>query len=192
VENNGRHRRFIPVMIIITIGLLIISALSIDPWVFILAGILVLVLIREALNPNGPNTPLISSLAFATIIALVVALLFSFYMEDIGYRLKEITIAVSCLTMGFLVILSMVSHTRLEMNTAFAVLSTLFMALFMVTLLILNLLLFDTLAGNTLIIDNRWMMFIITDISFLVLGLWVVMVFLKRSIPFKGNSEGSM
>lgn len=192
MENNGRHRRFIPVMIIITIGLLIISALSIDPWVFILAGILVLVLIREALNPNGPNTPLISSLAFATIIALVVALLFSFYMEDIGYRLKEITIAVSCLTMGFLVILSMVSHTRLEMNTAFAVLSTLFMALFMVTLLILNLLLFDTLAGNTLIIDNRWMMFIITDISFLVLGLWVVMVFLKRSIPFKGNSEGSM
>lgn len=192
MENNGRHRRFIPVMVIITMGLLIISALSIDPWVFILAGILVLVLIREALNPNGPNTPLISSLAFATIIALVVALLFNFYVEDIGYRLKEITIAVSCLSMGFLVVLSMVSHTRLEMNTAFAVLSTLFMALFMVTLLILNLLLFDTLAGNTLIIDNRWMMFIITDISFLVLGLWVAMVFLKRSIPFKGNSEGSM
>lgn len=192
MENNGRHRRFIPVMVIIAMGLLIISALSIDPWVFILAGILVLVLIREALNPDGPNTPLISSLAFATIIALVVALLFNFYVEDIGYRLKEITIAVSCLAMGFLVVLSMVSHTRLEMNTAFAVLSTLFMALFMVTLLILNLLLFDTLAGNTLIIDNRWMMFIITDISFLVLGLWVVMVFLKRSIPFKGNSEGSM
>lgn len=179
-------------MVIIAMGLLIISALSIDPWVFILAGILVLVLIREALNPDGPNTPLISSLAFATIIALVVALLFNFYVEDIGYRLKEITIAVSCMAMGFLVVLSMVSHTRLEMNTAFAVLSTLFMALFMVTLLILNLLLFDTLAGNTLIIDNRWMMFIITDISFLVLGLWVVMVFLKRSIPFKGNSEGSM
>lgn len=192
MENNGRHRRFIPVMVIIAMGLLIISALSIDPWVFILAGILVLVLIREALNPDGPNTPLISSLAFATIIALVVALLFNFYVEDIGYRLKEITIAVSCMAMGFLVVLSMVSHTRLEMNTAFAVLSTLFMALFMVTLLILNLLLFDTLAGNTLIIDNRWMMFIITDISFLVLGLWVVMVFLKRSIPFKGNSEGSM
>lgn len=179
-------------MVIIAMGLLIISALSIDPWVFILAGILVLVLIREALNPDGPNTPLTSSLAFATIIALVVALLFNFYVEDIGYRLKEITIAVSCMAMGFLVVLSMVSHTRLEMNTAFAVLSTLFMALFMVTLLILNLLLFDTLAGNTLIIDNRWMMFIITDISFLVLGLWVVMVFLKRSIPFKGNSEGSM
>ncbi len=178
-------------MLVLAVALFVVSLLSLDPWVWLLAGILALLLAREMVQRTDQNIELIESLAFATIIALMLSLLFNFYVEDVGYRLKELGIAAACLTTGFAIVISMTSHTRLEMNASMAVMSALFIALFLVTLIILTLLLFDTLSGNTLIIDNRWMMFIITDIGFIILGLWVIMVFMRGSIPFNGYEEGS-
>lgn len=177
-------------MFIVSIGILIVALLSVDPWVSLLAGILILILIRKILRPVYINMALSASLTFATVIALMMALLFNFYTLDLGYHLKEMGIAMACLTIAFLIVLSLVSHSRLTMNKSMAIFSVLFTALFLVTLLILNLLVFDILTGHTLIIDNRWMMFVITDIGFMILGMWVIMVFFRRSIPFEGPAGG--
>ncbi len=174
-------------MLVLAVAIFVVSLLTADPWVWFLSGVLALIVGRELFDRSDLDLGLISSLAFATIISLMVALLFNFYVDDLGYRLKEIAIAVACLTLGLSIVLSMTSHTGLGMNKGMALLSTLFIALFLVTMLILTLLLFDTLTGNTLIVDNRWMMFIITDIGFIILGLWVMMVAIRHSIPFRGG-----
>lgn len=179
-------------MFIISIGILVVALLSIDPWVSLLAAILILILIRKIMRPVYINVALSASLAFTAVIALVLALLFNFYTLDMGYHLKEIGIAVACLSIAFLMVLSMISHSMLTMNRAMAIFSVLFIALFLVTLLILNLLLFDSLTGHALIIDNRWMMFVVSDIGFMILAMWVVMVIFKRSIPFEGSAGGSI
>ena len=179
-------------MTIISMGILVVALLSVDPWVSLLAGILVLILIRKIMRPAYINRALSASLAFTTIISLVLALLFNFYTLDLGFHLKEIGIAVACLSIAFLIVLSMISHSQLTMNRAMAILSVLFVALFLVTLLILNLLVFDFFTGHALIVDNRWMMFVVSDIGFMILGMWVVMVFFKRSIPFEGSAGGSV
>jgi hypothetical protein len=190
LESVEKNWRGIPLMFIISIGILVVALLSIDPWVSLLAGILILILIRKILRPVYINMALSASLAFTTVIALMLALLFNFYTLDLGYHLKELGIAVACLAIGFLIVLSMVSHSRLTMNRSMAVLTVLFVALFLITLLILNLLVFDSLTGHSLIIDNRWMMFVVSDIGFMILGMWVVMVIFRRSIPFEGSAGG--
>jgi hypothetical protein len=192
MESVEKNWRGIPLMLIISIGILVVALLSIDPWVSLLAAVLILILIRKIVRPVYINVALSASLAFTTVIALMLAMLFNFYTLDIGYHLKEIGIAVACLSIAFLIVLSMISHTKLTMNRAMAILSVLFIALFLVTLLILNLLIFDFLTGHALIIDNRWMMFAVSDIGFMILGMWVVMVLFKRSIPFEGSAGGSI
>ena len=180
-----------PVLLIIAAALFLFSVVSVDPWVSVLAGILIMMLTIEVLRPAKMNLTLISYLSLATIMALAVAMLFDFYTVNIGFRLKEIGIAAACLTVSLLILVSMVVHSRLEMNISMAVLSAFFLAIFMITIMILNLYLFDVLVGNTLIIDNRWMMFVVTDITFLILGMWVLLVLFRRSIPFKGARGGS-
>jgi hypothetical protein len=178
-------------MLVLTVAIFLVSLVLVDPWIWLIAGIMALVLGREMVSRNDQNLGLISSLAFTTVIALMLALLFNFYVDDLGYRLKEIGVAVACLSTAFAVVILMTSHTRLEMNKGMAMMTTLFVSLFLMTSVMLTLLLFDALAGNTLIIDNRWMMFIVTDISVIILVLWLVMVYMKDSIPFDGTGGRS-
>lgn len=185
LDRISRHRKSIPIMLVLAIAIFFVSLLMTDPWVWFPSGVLALIMGREMIDRSNLNLGLISSLAFATVICLMVALLFNFYVDDLGYRLKEIAIAVACLSLGLAIVVSMISHTGLGMNKGMALLSTLFIALFLVTMIILTLLLFDTLGGNTLIVDNRWMMFIITDIGFIILGIWVLMVAIRSSIPLQ-------
>ncbi len=178
-------------MLVMVVAIFIVSLPSVDPWVWFIAGMMALVLGKQMAQKTDQNLGLINSLAFATIIALLLALLFNFYTDDLGYRLKELGVSVACVSTAFAIVVSMTSHSRLELNTGMAILTTPFVALLLVTMTLISLFLFDMIAGNTLIVDNRWMMFIVTDIAFIVLGLWGLMALMHRSIPFDGHGEGT-
>ncbi len=170
------------------------SALTMDPSGTVIGTVICILLLFRHLGHYGVGMATFNIAALAGLASLTVGNVLLMMPVNVGcdpwLDLFVFSRSVALFAAGGLMTSCALIRGGLRLNPFMFVITIYLTANLLLSLCVLGLLLFDFLSDHVIIIDNRWMMFIISDV-FIALGAFTLLLLaIRQHIPLPTN-EGA-